>query len=108
MDEDFVAALRLRDVDVRTASEDGMLGCADAKQLRWSTEAGRVLYSFNVGDFHALHADFLQRGESHGGIVLAQQRRHTLGGQLRGVLKLRGARSAEDMVNRLEFLSAWM
>jgi hypothetical protein len=108
MDDDLVAALRLREIDVQTASEHGMLGCSDAAQLRWSTAQGRVLYSFNAGDFCALHTQFLRRGERHAGIILAQQQRHTLGDQLRGVLKLGAARSAEDMVNQIEFLSAWI
>jgi hypothetical protein len=68
----------------------------------------RVLYSFNVRDFYALHTDFLQRGERHAGIVLAQQQRRTIGEQLQGVLKLGAARSAEDMINRVEFLSVWI
>ena len=81
MEEDLVAALRLRDIDVRTASEDGMLGSSDVVQLRWSSAQGRVLYSFNVGDFYALHTDFLQRGERHAGIILARQQRQTVGDQ---------------------------
>jgi hypothetical protein len=108
MDDDLVAALRLRGVDVDTANERGMLGRSDVAQLRWSSAQGRTLYSFNVGDFYALHTDFLQRGEHHAGIILAQQRRHSIGDQLRGVLKLRALRSAEDMANRLEFLNAWL
>ncbi len=108
MDDDFISALRMRGVDVRTASDDGMRGRPDPDQLRWSTEQGRVLYSFNVADFYALHADFLQREERHAGIILAQQQRHTIGDQLRGVLKLMGGRSAEEMVEQLVFLSAWL
>ena len=108
MDDDFVAARRLRGVDVRTASEDSMRGRPDIDQLRWSGGQGRVLYSFNVADFYALHTDFLQRGEQHGGIILAQQQRHAIGDQLRGVLKLMAGRSADEMVNQLVFLSAWI
>lgn len=108
MDEDLIAARRLRGIDVHTASEHGMLGCTDAGHLRWSTAHGSILYSFNVSDFYALHTDFVQRGERHAEIILAQQQRQTIGDQLRGVLKLRAARSAEDMANQLEFLSAWI
>lgn len=108
MDDDFVKALRLRDVDVRTASDDRMRGITDLEQLQWSTQRGRVLYSFNVADFYALHADFLRREEQHAGIVLAQQQRYTIGDQLRSVLKLMAALSAEEMVNQLIFLSAWV
>jgi hypothetical protein len=34
MDDDFIAALRLRGIDVRTAREDAMLGRPDIDQLR--------------------------------------------------------------------------
>jgi hypothetical protein len=108
MDDDFVKALRVRGVDVHTTSDDGMRGRPDRDQLRWSTAQGRVLYSFNVADFYALHADFLQREEQHAGIILAQQQRYSIGDQLRGVLKLMAARSADEMVNQLVFLSAWI
>jgi hypothetical protein len=107
MDNDFISALRVRGVDVRTASDDGMCGRPDVDQLRWATEQCRVLYSFNVGDFYALHTRFLTSSEQHAGIVLAQQC-STLGDQLRGVLKLIAAQSAEDMVNQIVFLRAWI
>ena len=40
MDDDFVKALRVRGVDVRTASDDGMRGRPDVDQLRRATEQG--------------------------------------------------------------------
>jgi hypothetical protein len=108
MDEDFISALRVRGVDVRSASDDGMRGASEIDQLRWSTEHGRVLYSFNVADFYALHTDFLTRAEPHAGIILARQQHYAIGDQLRGVLKLVASLSAEEMVNQLNFLSAWL
>ena len=108
MDDDFIAAMRVRGVDVRTANEDEMRGRSDLDQLCWSTKQRRVLYSFNVADYYALHAAFLQRGEQHAGIILAQQQRRTIGDQLRGVLKLMAARSAEEMVDQLVFLREWL
>jgi hypothetical protein len=84
------------------------IGCGrlDLDQLRWAADQGRPLYSFNVGDFYALHTAFLTAGESHAGIIVAQQR-SSIGDQLRGVLKLIAAKSAEDMLNQIVFLSAW-
>ena len=108
MDEDFIDALRVRDLDVRTARDDGMLGRSDLDQLRWSTASGRVLYSFNVGDFYALHTAFLARQEQHAGVILSQQQRYSIGDQLRAVLKVMAARSAEEMAGVVIFLSAWM
>jgi len=61
MDDDFIAAMRVRGVDVRTASQDEMRGRSDLDQLRWSTKQRHIPYRFNVADFCALHADFLQR-----------------------------------------------
>lgn len=95
----FIAALRLRGVDVRTAMKDAMRGRQDVDLSCWSGGQGRVLYSFNVADFYALHTDFLQRGEEHARIILAHQYRLTIGDQLRGVLKRMAARSAEEMIN---------
>jgi hypothetical protein len=112
LDEDaaqhgLVAALRLRGVDVTSAQEVGLVATPDKSQLEWSHQAGRVLYSFNVADFHALHAEILQTGKAHSGMILAPQQRYTIGGQLRCLLRLMAARSAEDMRNRIEFLSNW-
>jgi hypothetical protein len=68
---------------------------------------GRVLYTFNVGDFYRLHTAFLKQGKSHAGIILARQQRYPVGEQMRRLLKLIAAKSAEEMKNRVEFLSAW-
>lgn len=68
---------------------------------------GRVLYTFNVGDFYRLHTALLKQGKSHAGIILARQQRYPVGEQMRRLLKLIAAKSAEEMKNRVEFLSAW-
>ena len=107
MDEDLVQALRNRDVDVLTPLEAGMIETSDEQQLAWATMRSRVLYSFNVKDFHRLHLSQLRQGESHAGIILTPQRRYYVGEQMRRVLRLTATLSAEDMRNRLEFLSVW-
>ena len=100
-------ALRSRGVDVLTALEAGMIERQDAPHLEYATAQGRVLYSFNVRDFYRLHAAFLAQGKTPAGIILAQQQRYTVGEQMRRLLKLSAAKSAEDMQNQVEFLSAW-
>lgn len=102
MSHSLVAALQARSIDIRTALDDGMRGRPDIEQLRWATSQGRVLYSYNVADFCQLHAHFLNGDEQHTGIILAQQR-VSIGDQMRGVLKLRAALTAEEMVNQLVF-----
>jgi hypothetical protein len=103
----LVLALRVRGVDVLTALEAEMLGESDDRQLAIAAAQGRVIYSFNVGDFCRLHAEWLAEGRSHAGIVLAQQQQYSIGEQLRRLLRLVGALSAEEMQDRLAFLSSW-
>ena len=107
MDKALVQALRARGVDVLTALEAGMIERLDEHHLEYAMAQGRALYSFNVGDFSRLHTAFLAQGKVHTGIILAQQQRYAVGEQMRRLLKLIAARSAEDMQNQVEFLSAW-
>ena len=107
MDRGLLRALRARGVDVTTALDEGMIECDDARHLDYATAHGRVLYTLNVVDFYRLHMDCLARGKSHAGIILARQQRYSAGEQMRRLLRLITARSAEEMRNNVEFLSAW-
>ena len=107
MSHAFVRALRSRNVDVLTAFEARMIECADLQHLAFATEHNRVLYSFNVRDFYALHTAFLEQGRSHAGLILVRQQYYSIGEQTRRVLKLIANRSADKMLNRVEFLSSW-
>lgn len=107
MDKDFVQALRARGIDVLTALEAGMIERSDEEHLKLATEQGRVLYTFNVGDFYHIHREHLAYGKSHAGIILARQQHYSVGEQARRVLKLMATRSAEEMRNQVEFLNAW-
>jgi hypothetical protein len=49
----------------------------------------------------------MRAGQSHAGIILAVQQRYTVSEQLRRLLRLISTLKAEDMHNRIEFLSAW-
>jgi predicted nuclease of predicted toxin-antitoxin system len=103
----LVVALRARGVDVVTALEVGMINRDDAEHLDYAAAHGRVLFSFNVGDFYDLHARYLAEGKSHAGIILARQQIYSVGELLRRLSRLINARSAEEMKDRVEFLSAW-
>lgn len=107
MDRALLQALRVRGADVVTALDAGMIECEDGHHLEYATAQSRALYSFNVGDFCRLHAALLAQEKSHAGIILAQQQHYTAGDQMRRLLKLIAVRSAEEMLNRVEFLSAW-
>lgn len=101
-------ALCARGVDVITVAEAGMLERSDEEQLNWTSAPNRVLYSFNVKDFYRLHSRLLEQGQSHAGIILAPQQRYSVGGQVRGILRLIAVKSAEEMHNQVESLSAWL
>jgi hypothetical protein len=108
MDEDFVLALRARNVDVLTVAEVGMLNRSDDEQLSWAQENDRVIFSFNARDFYRLHTMRLAKGLSHAGIILAPQQRYGVGDLMRGVLKLVSTKTAVDMQGQVEFLSNWI
>lgn len=107
MDKAVIHVLRARAVDIEAANEVGMVHREDHEHLSYATSQGRVLYSFNMGHFCALHADFLESGRNHSGIVVSRQQHYSVGEQMRRLLKLIAGRTAEEMHDRLEFLSDW-
>lgn len=107
MDADLVHALRIRGVDLSTALEQAMIQRDDRDHLELATSQGRVLYSFNVGDFQRLHTKYLRGASHHAGIILAQQQLYNIGEQMRRLLRIIASLSAEEMIDSLVFLSAW-
>ena len=84
-----------------------MIERSDSAHLDYATAQGRVLYSFNVGDFCRLHNEYLTQGRSHAGIIVSPQQRFSVGEQMRRLLRVAAARSAEQMRNNIEFLGHW-
>jgi hypothetical protein len=112
MDEDameraLLAALRGSRIDVVAASDCGMIDKSDAEHLLYATAHGRVLYSFNIADYNLLHSQWVASSRAHGGVIVAPQQQYSVGAQLRRLLRLLAAKSAEDMQSRLEYLSNW-
>jgi len=107
MRRSLVFALRARNVDVVTALEANMVNRSDEDHLAMATSTGRVLYSFNVADYSVLHQAWVSRQQPHAGIVVARQQRYPPGEELRCLMRLIGTLTAEEMRNRIEFLSSW-
>lgn len=107
MDTDLVGALRQRGVLVVTPIEEHMTGSTDEEQLLFASTRQCVLYTFNIADFYSLHTKCLASARNHGGLILAPQQRFSVGEQLRRILRLRAAKSAEAMRNSAEFLTRW-
>jgi hypothetical protein len=71
----LIRALRARGMDVTNAVDAGHVGTSDLEQLEHATAEGRVLFTYNVGDFFNLHTRLLREGRSHAGMILAPQQR---------------------------------
>lgn len=98
-------ALRLRGVDVLTTQEADNMGLNDYDQLNYAQWKGRVLLSYNKGDFARIHYEFMKDNKAHAGIVLSDQL--PVGQILKRLMRLYFAVSKEEMKNRLEYLSVW-
>ena len=107
MQNALVVALRARRVDIVTASDCGIVNKSDEAHLSRASGDGRVLYSYNIGDYSAIHKEWMGRGAAHSGIVLAPQQRYSTGEQLRRLLRLMNLKPAAEMFSRLEYLSNW-
>ncbi len=106
-DADLLKALRLRAVDVVSTAEAGMREQSDENQLVWAVENHRAVYSSNRRDFYRIHSDWMRDGRSHAGIILGHQQRYSIGEQTYRLLRLIHGITAEEMGNRIEFLSNW-
>ena len=70
MDGDVIRGLRSRGIDVVSATDAGMIRRTGEDHLSLATDQGRVLYSFNVGDFHEIHTEWIENGRDHAGIII--------------------------------------
>jgi hypothetical protein len=106
MDHRLVRALRARGMDVETALDADMIARSDEAHLAYAAASGRVLHTFNVADFYALHSQFISAGREHAGHLLGTQQRYTVGERMRRILRLRAAHPPEEMRNRVIFLAS--
>src|SRR5215471_17723034 len=90
----LVTGLRARGIDVVTVFGAGMSERNNREQLEYSTQQGRVLYTFNVGDFCNLHREFVTQGKEHAGVIVVYRQRYSIGEQIRRL---------SDLVHAQEF-----
>lgn len=88
-----------------SAQEAGRIALSDRAQLEFATAGNHCIVTHNTRDFAALHSDFMRAGLSHAGIIVSDQLQ--IGLIMRRLLRLLDAVDAEEMRNRLEFLSNW-
>jgi hypothetical protein len=108
-DEDVYRAvatqLQARGGDAVSAVESGQMGRSDQEQIEYATREGRVLVTFNVGDFARLHHEWLAADKEHAGLAVSAQR--PIGQVLRRLEHLAQTLTAEEMRGHLEYLSKW-
>ena len=112
LDEDassnaLAEALRSRGIDVLTTTEANMRGRMDEDQLRHATEQGRSIFTYNVKHYTALHKQFIGQGLGHAGIILVTGQYWSVGEQMRRTTNLVQRVPAEEMNDRIEYLSSW-
>ena len=109
LDEDvhaFVAqALKLRGYEATTTAAEGRLGAEDTDQLNFATARGYAILTYDQRDFPRIHYERMRQGGEHGGILIGIKRDSWR--TLRGLLRLLSEVSAEEIKNRLEYLSNW-
>lgn len=99
-----VQGLRARCIDVLTTVEANHCGATDQDQLAFATQQGRSIYTFNVGDFARLHGEHLRQALDHGGIIVLPDQRYSVGEKIRRLARFISEVTAEEMVNRMEYL----
>ena len=98
-------ALRRRGFEASTTPEHGNFELTDEQQLKFAASIGAAILTHNVKDFPRIHYGFMEKGLSHKGIIVAKQ--VSIGEVVRRLLRLAAELTAEDMENRLEYLSNW-
>ena len=97
-------ALRERGHDVTRTPADCMpLDASDRQQLLEATARGRVIFTFNIGDFVHLSREYPE----HGGIILAHQREWTLPTLIAALDRLLTEASAEMWSGQTRWLNDW-
>ncbi len=99
-----VQGLRARGIDVLTTIEAHCCGATDPEQLSFAVQQGRAIYTFNVGDFARLHSEWISQGIDHHGIIVLPDQRYSVGEKIRRLGRLIAGITAEEMVNRIEYL----
>ena len=102
----FAIELRRQGFEVVQPREVGNELVGDEDQLRWAAEHGLAIFTHDLKDFPPLAEKWFLEGRSHAGIILSVQPGSDLpyGVMLRRFLRLLDTLTADDMVNRVEWL----
>ena len=100
---DVARAIRARGYDCISTQEAGLLGVPDDEQMSFAVRDDRVLVTFNIEDFQALHANYTEGNRSHPGILISTEVQiPTLIQRLFNFLR---SMTAEEMRNQIRWLN---
>lgn len=109
LDEDInvrlAVALHNKGFDAAATRDAEKLKASDSEQLAFATLNKRAIITSNVSDYARLHYQYLKQKRWHYGIIVTAQ--IPIGEALRRLMNLASQLSADDMINRLEYLSNW-
>jgi len=98
-----VAGLRRRGMDVTTAQQRGQCGVDDEILLAGATADGRLLLTYDT-DFLRIHAEWLQSGKTHAGIVFWHGNQLPIGEAIRRILGYATHTDPPDAANVVKYL----
>jgi hypothetical protein len=93
------AQLRVRGIEAFTARDLDVLGDSDLNHLERATQMNCVLCTYD-SDYLRIAAEGIQ----HMGIVMGQRSKHGIGDWVKTLELLHAIYSADEMVNRVEFV----
>jgi hypothetical protein len=103
--DDLASALRRRGYDAQSTAEAGNLSLSDEDQLRYATERGKALFTYNIKDFISLAHQWNDQGIEHAGIILSEQfSQRQFGELLRRLLRLLDTLTADEMRQQIIYL----
>jgi hypothetical protein len=98
VDHAIVGQLRLRQVDVRTAQDDGVARLSDELLLEHAGRLNRPLVTHDIR-FHAMAENWQQQGRPFCGLVFAHQMQVSIGQCVRDLELIAKATDREDWVS---------
>jgi predicted nuclease of predicted toxin-antitoxin system len=91
--------------DAVAAKDVGIGALKDEEHLQWATDHGRCIITHDLDDYPVLAYEWARIGRDHAGIIVAlQPPKISYGEMLRRLLRLLDTLTADEMVNRLEWL----
>ncbi|MBI2985644.1 MAG: DUF5615 family PIN-like protein [Deltaproteobacteria bacterium] len=95
--------LRRRRIEAKSAYEEGNLGLADEAQFAHAASLEAVIFTHDH-HFVEIAIDKGHRGDEHYGVIFVEMHRLSLGECIRRLALYAEVLSAEEMMNRVEFL----